>query len=158
MPYVLKGARENIASNLPSAAKRRGRAVVAEAVVETVELDWEQDVIAEIPEIKRVGGVDVVVAADCVYNEALVGSFVAACAEACKVGEGETVVVVAQELRSQDVFECWLEGFAERFNVWRVPDEVCGEELGAKRGFVVHIGMLKRTGDGGGGEEGEERR
>ncbi|OBT78936.1 hypothetical protein VF21_02846 [Pseudogymnoascus sp. 05NY08] len=43
--------------------------------------------------------------------------------------EGKTVCIIAQQLRSDQVFEGWLTAFKESFRVWRVPDEVAGEGL-----------------------------
>lgn len=115
------------------------------------------------------GGFDVVVACDCIYNEALVESFVATCVDVCRlrraagggngngnagavaegvIGEGElsgeaTVCVVAQQLRDPLVFEAWMVRFGRAFHAWRVPDEMLVEGLRANTGFVVHVGVLK---------------
>jgi hypothetical protein len=103
-------------------------------------------------------GFDVVVACDCIYNEALVEPFVATCVDLCRLrrrgaGEGTaaegrlsgeaTVCVVAQQLRDPDVFEAWAVRFARSFHTWRLPDELLVEGLRANTGFVVHVGVLK---------------
>ncbi|KAL1843352.1 hypothetical protein VTJ49DRAFT_1939 [Mycothermus thermophilus] len=83
---------------------------------------------------------DVVLACDCVYNEALIEPLVSTCADACRLrsrdradddsGDGgredipPTVCVVVQQLRDPSVFEAWLECFSRYFAVWRVPDEL----------------------------------
>ncbi|KAL5348388.1 Ribosomal protein lysine methyltransferase [Pseudogymnoascus australis] len=56
--------------------------------------------------------------------------------------EGKAVCIIAQQLRSDQVFEGWLTAFKESFRVWRVPDEVAGEGLRGE-GFVVHVGVLR---------------
>lgn len=56
---------------------------------------------------------------------------------------GKTVCIIAQQLRSDQVFEAWLAAFAEAFRVWRVPDELAGEGLRGGEGFVVHVGVLR---------------
>ena len=66
-------------------------------------------------------------------------------AEAAGLGnvEGKTVCIIAQQLRSDQVFEGWLTAFKESFRVWRVPDEVAGGGLKGGEGFVVHVGVLR---------------
>ncbi|KFY85781.1 hypothetical protein V500_08126 [Pseudogymnoascus sp. VKM F-4518 (FW-2643)] len=65
--------------------------------------------------------------------------------EAAELGrlEGKTVCIIAQQLRSDQVFEGWLTAFKESFRVWRVPDEVAGDGLRGGEGFVVHVGVLR---------------
>lgn len=108
-------------------------------------------------------GFDVVVACDCIYNEALVEPFVATCVDLCRLRRGgggggdgggsaeggpeqwgeASVCVVAQQLRDPGVFEAWAVRFARSFQMWRVPDELLVEGLRANTGFVVHVGVLK---------------
>jgi hypothetical protein len=59
-------------------------------------------------------------------------------------GPGEPCVcVVAQQLRSPEVFEGWIKAFHEEFRVWRVPDEMLDEGLRVGSGFAVHVGILR---------------
>ncbi|KAK3292227.1 uncharacterized protein B0H64DRAFT_224612 [Chaetomium fimeti] len=134
-------------------------------------LDWETDAVtaalagaaaAETGEREgegaRRGGFEVVVACDCIYNEALVEPFVATCVDLCKLrrvgaeeaaaeggpeGEEACVCVVGQQLRDPLVFEAWAVRFARSFHTWRVPDEMLVEGLRANTGFVVHVGVLR---------------
>ena len=103
------------------------------------------------------GSFDVVVACDCIYNEALVEPFVATCVDVCRLrdgggggdgkeGEGgqqPCVCVVAQQLRDPLIFEAWATRFVRSFHAWRVPDELLVEGLRSSQGFVVHVGVLK---------------
>ncbi|KAI9897010.1 hypothetical protein N3K66_008032 [Trichothecium roseum] len=63
-------------------------------------------------------------------------------------GEGdlddECVCLVAQQLRSHDVFAEWLAEFHRSFRVWRVPDGMMSPGLRAGAGFVAHLGVLRR--------------
>lgn len=128
--------------------------------IETIVVDWEHTALLRHPVFQAGGGrsLSLVLAADCIYNEALVTPFVDTCVDACRLnrdgdegrkdedgggGAEKTLVLVAQELRSSDVFEAWLEAFADRFHVWRVPEAVLGPELAPKEGFAVHVGVLK---------------
>ncbi|KAH6856820.1 hypothetical protein B0I37DRAFT_426324 [Chaetomium sp. MPI-CAGE-AT-0009] len=127
-------------------------------------LDWETDAVTAALAEEGAGagagagaaapGFDVVVACDCIYNEALVEPFVATCVDLCELrraggggGVGEAgeacVCVVAQQLRDPLVFEAWAVRFARSFHMWRVPDEMLVEGLRANTGFVVHVGVLK---------------
>lgn len=162
-PYVFKTLSANLLANedraAPQAGKGRKKAgqakgrregvFGAKGNIAFVELDWEKDV----PGPSLAGGadgLDAVLAADCVYNEALVLPFVQTCADACALrgtpdeGAGEpTVCVVAQQLREPGVFGAWMEAFHAKFRAWRVPDVVVGAELGEESGFVVHAGVLR---------------
>lgn len=174
-PYVLKTLTANLLANeeptpaRASKGKKRGKQTSKSSKraedqetfgpggnISFSALDWECDV----PGSSLAGGpgssFDVVLAADCVYNEALVRPFVQTCADACAIrrngesaeeegedGKGPTVCVVAQQLREPDVFACWMEAFHEKFRVWRVPDETAGKDLGGGSGFVVHVGVLR---------------
>lgn len=115
-------------------------------------LDWE----ADTPTAELTGrgaaarSFDLVLGCDCVYNDALVQPFAQTCADACALrsvddGSGEPCVcLVAQQLRSPDVFEAWLrETCAKGFRVWRVPDAELPEGLRSDMGFVVHVGVLR---------------
>lgn len=113
-------------------------------------LDWELNTpTATLTSSPTTCSFDAVVACDCIYNEALIGPFVAACRDVCRLrgGEGEgkepTVCVVGQQLRDPEIFEAWLEAFGRVFRVWRVPGGGLGEGMGEGSGFVVHLGILK---------------
>lgn len=121
-------------------------------------LDWELDSVSNLPAQLRIGddsvpsgrgdGVDCVTACDCIYNEALLKPFVDTCAAICALRPASaecvpTVCVVAQQLRSPDVFEEWLELFHQRFRVWRLKSEVLPPTMNDSSGFVIHLGILQ---------------
>lgn len=105
-------------------------------------------------------GFDLLLSCDCVYNEALVVPFVRACADICRLrpayrpGSGSgtdgdkpvlnpTVCIIAQQQRSPDVLEAWLQETLKVFWVWRVDDAVLCDGLRAGSGYVVHLLLLK---------------
>ncbi|PWY74571.1 hypothetical protein BO94DRAFT_500072 [Aspergillus sclerotioniger CBS 115572] len=106
-------------------------------------------------------GFDLVISCDCIYNEALVAPFVRTCADLCRLrpvytddsdgnnmggdrgGRKPTVCVIAQQQRSPEVFEAWLQETMRVFRVWRVSDEVLGEKLKSGSGYLVHVLLLK---------------
>ncbi|PWW74012.1 hypothetical protein C7212DRAFT_359207 [Tuber magnatum] len=166
--YVLKLLRRNLEENTPPpAAPRKGGArVKAGTVVRTLAMDWEKDRITrEHPVLKEGVPFDAVIACDCIYNEALVEGFVEALEEACRElsaasrgmdggsrlseeaggeeGAKPTLAIIAQELRSPEVFETWLERFHRSFHTYRIPDSLLTPEINSSSGYSVHVGILR---------------
>ena len=173
--YVLKLLNQNLSENQQDTSSssssskgrkgalkpKRGAASTAQQKdrtnISARSLDWETDEVAASltgSESKR--SFDVVIACDCIYNEALIEPLVQTCVDVCRLRgleeeeEGEeggvkntTVCVIAQQLRSADVFEDWLKAFHEAFRVWRVTDEELIDGLKSGSGFVVHVGILR---------------
>ncbi|CAI6089758.1 unnamed protein product [Clonostachys chloroleuca] len=115
-------------------------------------LDWETDQVTSELAPGPSGDFDLVLACDCVYNYALVPPLVQTCADACKLRQSKEdsldtnkpcVCIVAQQLRSDEVFETWLTEFHKYFRVWRFPDNTLPEKLRTSAGFVVHAGILR---------------
>jgi hypothetical protein len=114
-------------------------------------LDWETDeVTASITGSNSSQSFDAVIACDCIYNDALITPLVQTCSDVCKLRFSETagsqqptVCIVAQQLRSAEVFEAWLKEFSKAFRVWRVSDEELIDGLKSGSGFVIHIGILR---------------
>jgi hypothetical protein len=104
-------------------------------------LDWETD------DVSATSAVDLIIASDCIYNESLIEPLNSTCAALCRLrneGEEPTIVLVAQQLRSPDVFEAWLKSFCDKFWCWQVPEELMrGSGLGEGSGFVVHVGVVR---------------
>lgn len=122
-------------------------------------LDWETDVVSpSLTCSETTTSFDTIIACDCIYNDALIPPFVQTCVDLCRLRStssspkdedqakhsNPTLCVIAQQLRSPDVFESWLKEFNKFFRVWRVQEggiQECG--LGEDSGFVVHIGILR---------------
>jgi hypothetical protein len=127
------------------ARPKRGKKVVSNVNanldrIRTESLDWETDDVSQSP------AVDLVIACDCIYNESLIEPLNSTCAALCRLraeGEEPTLCLIAQQLRSPDVFEAWLKSFQEKFVVWQVPDGLLGEGLREGSGFVVHVGIVR---------------
>lgn len=166
--YVLRLLKQNIKENLPATPaksgnrvkpKKRGSQLATELVdpnIATLELDWELDSVSSLPSILGQGhtsvdddtvGVDVIIACDCIYNDALIEPLNSTCVQISRLrakSQGNpTICLVAQQLRSPDIFEAWLKSFHRVFHVWRVPDELLTEPLRENSGFVVHVGILR---------------
>ena len=126
-------------------AVKTGSNIVARA------LDWETDEVTKSltgSETER--SFDAVIACDCIYNDALVNPLVQTCIDACKLrtvdisySDRPAMCIVAQQLRSDEVFEGWLKAFHRAFKVWRIPDEELIDGMKSDTGFVVHLGILR---------------
>lgn len=163
--YVMKLLSQNLVENCQntsslaskgrksSAKPKRGTVSVNAAQkasnVVAKPLDWETDEATS--SLSESGSFEAVIACDCIYNDALIQPLVQTCIDACKLrlsdaGEEKrcpTVCVVAQQLRSAEVFEAWLKEFHRAFRVWRIPDEELIDGMKSDSGFVVHIGVLR---------------
>ncbi|KAL6711077.1 Ribosomal protein lysine methyltransferase [Coniothyrium glycines] len=164
--YVLKLLRHNIAANsavvFPRDArqktgakggkssskvkvKEKGRGnvrnVMREDRISVQALDWETNDVSHMPPV------DMLFACDCIYNEALIEPLNSTCAALCRLrqeqGGQPTLCVIAQQLRSPEVFETWLKSFCKLFQVWQVPGSMLGEGLGEGSGFVVYVGLVR---------------
>lgn len=161
--YLLKVLKQNIDENLaelqPSKSKKATakRKVRAEKVsnfrakVEVMALDWELSSLSSLPSLLGDSGiVDAVIACDCIYNEALIEPLVRTCADICRLKvslnpKTPTICIIAQQLRSSDVFEAWAKAFSGPFSFWRLPDVLLSGELRSDSGYVVHLGILRET-------------
>ena len=114
-------------------------------------LDWETDeVTPSLTGSEDKSSFDAVIACDCIYNDVLIDPLVQTCIDVCKLrasdatrNEEFTVCIVAQQLRSAEVFEGWLKAFHKAFRVWRLPNEELIDGLKEDSGFVLHIGVLR---------------
>lgn len=148
--YAMKLLRQNITSNLdatfPAAkkgSKNKQKSFVPNSNsdrIKTEILDWEEDSVAHLQPH------NLIIACDCIYNEALIEPLNTTCAALCKLNTDTTkptLCVVAQQLRSPDVFEAWIKSFHRLFHTWQVPDRWLTSELSENSGFVVHVGVVR---------------
>lgn len=168
--YVFKLLKQNLEANSTQSSfsrdsKQQGRKAVARRMVrastniEVVALDWESSLISSLPSLFGLGSsnstdrsdIDVIVACDCVFNEALIDPFVGTCDTLCRLAKTNssrkpTICIIAQQIRSHLVFEAWLLAFCSKFRVWRVPDRLLLQGLREDSGFVIHVGILRDEG------------
>jgi predicted nicotinamide N-methyase len=165
--YVLKQLRQNIAENVETASRRgqkgsrkvkKGREVgskpspstqsIVSGSIQVLELDWETTSLETLSTaLGPAGGhLDMVIACDCIYNSHLVEPLTQTCVEICRSRtESPVVCLVAQQLRSEEVFQEWLHAFLREFTVWRIPDKVLSSALRASEGYVLHLGVLRSS-------------
>ncbi|KAF1982651.1 hypothetical protein K402DRAFT_397371 [Aulographum hederae CBS 113979] len=160
--HVTKLAKENIAENISRYAKASSNSSTKHHAkskkefktpvsnVHVTPLDWQTDSIDDF--LRRLSltaeatDISAIIACDCVYNDALIEPLTNTLVEIAKVRDTSkppTIVLIAQQLRSSEVFESWLSYFARFFKVWRLPDSQLPEGLRENTGFVVHLGILR---------------
>lgn len=145
-PYVQRLVQQNLDENVQLPSAKRGSKKSAAASLAFEVLDWETDTPTSSLTGTAARSFDAVLACDCVFNYALVEPFVQTCADLCRLrSEDETpcVCVVAQQLRSDEVFLLWLTTFTKHFRAWKVPDDALPDGLKSSDGFVVHVGILR---------------
>jgi Lysine methyltransferase len=113
--------------------------------IRTLPLDWETDAVSNVRTLLgKDRDIDLVVACDCIYNEYLIRPFVSTCASLCSLrarGPTQTGVLVAQQLRSEDVLQMWLEEMLKLFSVFRVSSRLLSDEL--TKGYALHLAILR---------------
>ncbi|KAI1853200.1 hypothetical protein JX265_011481 [Neoarthrinium moseri] len=161
-PYVSKFVESNLAenmSNMSSSApgtRRKRKTPAAPSSKDNLRfasLDWELDeVTSDLTGSDDAKSFDVVVACDCIYNDALIRPLVETCVDVCKLRGSDSatqspqtpaICIVAQQLRDPEIFEGWMKEFHKHFRTWRVPESALTEELRSNAGFVIHIGILR---------------
>ena len=158
--YSMKLLNQNISENLQSTSLATGKTSKHKPKhgpyagkqpspnIQTLVLDWELDSVSSLPSLLGHDKVDLVVACDCIYNDALIEPLNNTCAQICRLNLGgnqqkPTLCIIAQQLRSPDVFESWLKSFHQLFHVWKIPDELLIPPLRENSGFIVHLGYLR---------------
>ena len=153
--YVMKLLRQNLILNQassPKSAPRKGKSlakVQSKFIPETLKLDWEEDSVINVSKALRDDeSLTLLVACDCIYNDFLVKPFVQMCLDICALQsavqpQAPTVFLVAQQLRSDEVYLEWIRAMTTGFHIWRIPDESLSEELRGGSGYVVHLAFRK---------------
>jgi len=146
--YIMKVLRQNISANQSSSSRSRvTRGRRSSSVLQILPLDWETDSAINVKTaLGDRDGAALVVACDCIYNDFLIKPFVRMCQDVCSLrpnGQTPTVVLVAQQLRSDEVFVEWLQAFSRAFHVWRLGDNCLPQEMKGGSGYVVHLGIKK---------------
>lgn len=139
--YVMKILRQNIQTN--QTRPFPGRLPRPQLQIQTTTLDWETDAVSNVTRLLGKGEeVDLVVACDCIYNDFLIKPFVSTCASLCarrSNGPRRTGILVAQQLRSEDVLQTWLNEMLTSFLVFRLPASLLPEELTGE--YVIHFAI-----------------
>ncbi|RMZ77012.1 hypothetical protein DV738_g4552, partial [Chaetothyriales sp. CBS 135597] len=149
--YVMKTLRSNVDANVSESLARPRRSTAQKARAppqpKLIPLDWETDDASTLKhELPHGRYIDLVVVCDCVYNEYLIQPLVRTLVDVCGLAmatEKATFVLIAQQLRSAEVLEQFLDTLMLHFVVWRVPEEHLPATLQPGSGYVVHLACLK---------------
>ncbi|KKY24121.1 putative diaminohydroxyphosphoribosylamino-pyrimidine deaminase [Phaeomoniella chlamydospora] len=149
--YVFQTLRQNIIANTKQ--EGTGRKKIPSAASDNLHLlpfDWEADSAENLKRVAGSKGIDLLIACDCIYNDFLVIPFVQACRDVCQlrrssdhVHDQSTLILVAQQQRSDEVFELWLKEMMKYFQVWRLQDDILPDSLKSGTGYLLHIAVLK---------------
>lgn len=157
--FVESNLAENAAASTVAASRRKGKAtsVLPRRNLSFTPLDWELDeVTPSLTGSDDIKSFDVVIACDCIYNDALIRPLVQTCVDVCKLrvsdaaalaSRGPAVCIVAQQLRDPEILEDWIKEFHRHFRTWRVPESALTGALKANAGFVIHVGILREKQD-----------
>jgi predicted nicotinamide N-methyase len=150
--YVMKALRDNVhqastSSGSKTAGNKKKKHQAVAANLHLKALDWELDEPGLVLNgIADASNVDLVIVCDCVYNEHLIKPLIQTLVGLVKVGTdtNTTTIMIAQQLRSDIIFEAFLEALQRLFKVWRILDSRLPEYLHSKSGFVVHLAQLNQ--------------
>lgn len=148
--YVGKKVIENIDTNRRHAVSKRKTVNLTQNPGEPtfLPLDWELDTPSrQMFALSPTESIDLVIACDCVYNEHLIKPLVQTLSDICQLQEAtnskQTAVLIAQQLRSETIFNDFLDALMQSFDVWRFSDKDLPKALHTDSGYVVHVGWLK---------------
>lgn len=165
-PSIVRHLKSNLLEGSPhektagtKSKKKSATSTGKQTVLEVMALDWEKDAASNLKAgLSDDAKIDLLILCDCVYNEYLVKPLVQTCVDTCRLGWGgdgdgygdgnPTVVLVAQQLRSDAILELFLETMIKEFEVWRVPEERITTDLGPNSGYAVHLAILRERGVG----------
>ncbi|KAK5053268.1 hypothetical protein LTR84_002242 [Exophiala bonariae] len=157
-PLIVKHLKANLidgalADTSTCTKSKKKSTTTKQDVLQAMPLDWENDAATNLKtSLPADAEIDLLILCDCVYNEYLVKPLVQTCVDTCMLGSGagdrslrgkQTVVLVAQQLRSDVIFELFLETMMEKFEMWRVPEERLAVNLAPTSGYAVHLAVMK---------------
>lgn len=149
---VMKLLQENVKANTQvrptlkgKSAKRRGTSASSDHNLTVMELNWESDgpdVLNEV--LQPVQQLDMLIVCDCVFNDFLLEPLVTTLTGLClRSSKKNTIVLIAQQLRSDQVFTAFLEILLTKFQVWRIADSSLPNTLRNGAGYVIHLAKLR---------------
>lgn len=150
---ILKLLEANVTSNISNisttphktTSKRRKGNPGKTPQIYVQELNWEsndENPLADM--LHHDQTVDLIVLCDCVYNDFLIGPLTRTCEALCeRYGNEDTVLLIAQQLRSDEVLSEFLHALSKKFRVWRLDEPYTHPDLRGNSGFAVHLACLK---------------
>lgn len=137
---LLKLLKENLANNSTKkyhSSTMEGTKGITKArapIIDVIEFDWEDLAFASHSLAQVSSHIDVVIACDTIYNEFLIGPFLAACQEVLSATNG---LLLGMQLRDEGVTEAFLDQVvATNLRLYYVPPAQLSPKL--REGFVVY--------------------
>ena len=153
--YVMKKLHRNLELNQgkPSSQKPVARQRIKQSPedtrgcsnLQTLCLDWEHDSVQNLQHVLGGNqGIDIVLLCDCVYNDFLIAPLAQTCVEICSLSTSrQMILLIAQQLRSDEVFEVWIATLLARFRVFRLNDEHLPVDLQTTSGYYIYLALLR---------------
>ena len=166
--HVLRPLEMNIERNLamthqvrPKHSKDRqkgslGSTGISGSNIRTFKLDWETDSMSNLNAALGLGsqsmgdGVDCIIASDCIFNYHLIEPFITTCVEICRLQtnitrSGRTLVLIAQQLRSHEIFTLYLASMLRYFHVYDITKTGGTDNFHdlAGPGYSLHLAFLR---------------
>lgn len=154
--YVFKILKQNLAENISTTkgqglkkqqrSQKKRSDLCLDASIDVLALHWEESMASSISShLPKGAGIDLILACDCIYNESLTDPFVNTCADICRLNASACVCVIAQQIRSDIIFQAWLTAALKLFRVWRVEDFPARMDGSEGATFTVHIAILRNV-------------
>jgi len=150
---VLKLLQENVDANAPpdtskvqGRTSRKAHPITGKASkAHVLALNWEVDEANALDEVLGAADdIDLVIVCDCVFNDFLLQPLVTMCQKIClRLPEKKTLLLIAQQLRSDEVYSTFMDILLRRFRVWRLSDASLSPALQNGSGFAVHLAVLQ---------------
>lgn len=143
--YVMKLLQQNVDTNQTATFLHKGTKRQPAMKPQVLVLDWEDMSSTRFDEVvKHDEVVDMVVACDCVYNEYLLEPFVNMCENISQRDvQRRPFILIAQQLRSDEVFSAFMSLLLRKFHIWRLSQEALSPALQNGGAFAVHIAILR---------------
>lgn len=165
--YVLKVLVQNVEENrrrspVQSSKTSKGRkrkaahhdSKASQNNIDIMTLDWETtDVKSMLRTMDRPP--NILIAADCIFNPAAIEPFVSTVDDLSRSDRNSkrpVISIIAQQLRSPDVFSEWLEAMSRKFRIWRLNEDALNlnsedsiGNLKVEEGYVAHLCVLREA-------------
>lgn len=154
--YVMKVLRDNVEANYHSLGaaktsrsphKSKAHPQPSKPKLRMLPYDWENDHVSKFDTVLAPNEtIDVVIICDCIYNEFLIEPLISTCRDICENHPCKrTILLIAQQLRTEEILQLWLEELNKHFDIWRVKEAKLPSSLDASAGFAVHLATLKNN-------------
>jgi hypothetical protein len=145
--YVMKLLKSNLLANQKAmeTKQRLKHLIPPESTLHVLPLDWENDSVENLLcVVPSMESIDMLILCDCIYNTYLIKPLLQTCLEICQLATTRpTLLLIAQQLRTDDVFEEWISSLLKLFVVYRINDTHLPQGIRNGSGYAVHLAVLR---------------